>query len=75
MHIHSKYAIKVSIYEKCTLQRTYTYSVLSHSLVSDSATPWTVTHQAPLSMGILQERILECVAVSYILYTICSMLP
>ena len=37
--------------------------VLSHSVVSNSlATPWTVTHQAPLSMGILQARILEGVA-------------
>ena len=25
--------------------------MLSHSVVSDSATPWTVAHQAPLSMG------------------------
>ena len=25
-------------------------------------TPWTVARQAPLSMGILQARILECVA-------------
>ena len=25
--------------------------VLSHSVVSDSATPWTVAYQAPLSMG------------------------
>ena len=25
-------------------------------------TPWTVAHQAPLSVGILQARILECVA-------------
>ena len=24
--------------------------MFSHSVVSDSATPWTVTHQAPLSM-------------------------
>ena len=30
--------------------------------VSDSATPWTVACQAPLSMGILQARILERVA-------------
>ena len=37
-------------------------AVLSHSVVSDSATPWTVACQAPLSMGILQERILEWVA-------------
>ena len=28
----------------------------------DSATPWTVACQAPLSMGILQARILEWIA-------------
>ena len=27
-------------------------AVLSHSVVSNSATPWTVAHQAPLSMGL-----------------------
>ena len=37
--------------------------VLSHfSRVRLSATPWTVAHQAPLSMEILQARILEWVA-------------
>ena len=36
-------------------------AVLSRSVVSDSATPWTKACQAPLSMGILQARILECV--------------
>ena len=36
--------------------------MLSHSVMSDSVTPRTVAHQAPLSMGILQERILEGVA-------------
>ena len=30
--------------------------------MSDSATSWTVAHQAPLSMGILQEIILEWLA-------------
>ena len=25
--------------------------VFSHSVLSDSVTPWTVAHQAPLSMG------------------------
>ena len=25
--------------------------MLSHSVMSDSATPWTVVHQAPLSVG------------------------
>ena len=37
--------------------------VLSHfSHVRLFATLWTVAHQAPLSMGILQERILDWVA-------------
>ena len=26
-------------------------SSVSHSIVSDSVTPWTVAHQAPLSLG------------------------
>ena len=38
-------------------------SVLNHSIVSELfAVPWTVACQAPLSMGILQVRILEWVA-------------
>ena len=37
--------------------------VLSRSVVSDSVTPWTVAHQAPLSMGILQAGMQEWVAV------------
>ena len=38
--------------------------VLSRSIVSDSfATPWTVACQAPLSLEILQARILEWVAI------------
>ena len=36
--------------------------VLSRSVLSDSVTPWTVALQAPLTMGILQARILEWVA-------------
>jgi len=36
-------------------------SLLSLSVVSDPETPWTVACQVPLSMGILQERILEWV--------------
>ena len=35
------------------------------SITSDSATPWTIAHQAPLSMGFVQARILERVASSY----------
>ena len=37
-------------------------AVLSRSVMCDSAMPWTIAHQAPLSMGILQARILEWVA-------------
>ena len=36
--------------------------MLGRSVMSNSATPWTVAHQAPLSMGILQATILEQVA-------------
>ena len=39
-------------------------AVLSHLVVSDSVTPRTVARQAPLSMGILQARILEWVAMT-----------
>ena len=38
--------------------------MLSHPVLSNSVTPWTVARQAPLSMGILQARILEWVAMS-----------
>ena len=36
--------------------------MLSHSVVSYSLVPWTVSCQAPLFMGILQVRILEWVS-------------
>ena len=38
---------------------------VSCSVVSDSVTPWTVAHQAPLFMGILQAGILEWVAMPF----------
>ena len=34
-------------------------AVLGRSVVSDSAIPWIVAHQAPLSMGFFGARILE----------------
>ena len=37
-------------------------AVLSCSVVSNSATPWTVAHQAPLLTRILQARILQWAA-------------
>ena len=36
--------------------------MLSHSVVSDCVTPWTVARQPPLSLEILQARILEWIA-------------
>ena len=44
-----------SLLKNCCLY----YMCLVVSVVSDSATPWTVARQTPLSMGILQARILE----------------
>ena len=38
--------------------------VLSQSC-RNSVTPWTVARQAPLSVGILQARILKWVAISF----------
>ena len=47
-----------------TLGHGFISYMLSQSVVSDSATPWTAPCQAPLSMRILQARILEWVAMS-----------
>ena len=40
----------------------FSCAVLSHSVMFDSAIPWTAALQAPLTMGNLQARILEWVA-------------
>ena len=51
------------VYNVCVYTHTHMCCVvLSHSVMSESVTPWTVDHQAPLSMGILQARILDCIA-------------
>ena len=46
---------------KCSLvnewvKKMWCMCVLSHSVLSDSATPWTVAHQAPLSMGFSRQE-------------------
>ena len=52
----------LSIYQE-PLYVSFIYAVLSRSAVSDSfATPSTLAYQAPLSMGILQARLLEWMA-------------
>ena len=60
--------VKLSKVFPASLRATWhLYRCWSHvlvSVVSDSATLWTVVHQAPLSVhGILQARILECFAI------------
>ena len=47
------------------LQNIYLCELQSLSRVWLFATPWTVAHQAPLSMGILQARILQRVAIPF----------
>ena len=47
---------------KCLVESHVLCSMLSHSVMSDSANTRTVACQAPRSMGILQARILEWVA-------------
>ena len=50
------------------LKQSYSCIKLQHELLSRVqlfATPWTVGHQAPLSMGVLQARILEWVAIPF----------
>ena len=42
--------------------KMYLHTVLCLVSVRLFATPWSITHQAPLSMGILQARILEWIA-------------
>ena len=39
--------------------------VLSCAVMSNSVIPWTIAHQAPISMEILQARILERVVISW----------
>ena len=48
--------------DHCTLLKFFCAVLTCFSRVQLFATLWTVTHQAPLSMGILQARILEWVA-------------
>ena len=46
----------------CECSFDYMCAVLSLSVMSDSANPWTIDRLAPLSMGILQARIQEWIA-------------
>ena len=47
----------------CSFEKICMFTcLLIYSVVFNSVAPWTVVHQAPLSMGILQARVLEWVA-------------
>ena len=53
----------VVCYQHLSLKEMLNFSYAVLCLVAQLfVTPWTVYHQAPLSMGILQARILEWVA-------------
>ena len=41
----------------------------SHSVVSESGTPWTVACQAPLSMGFSRQEYIPCVISAYAKYS------
>ena len=53
---------EVHIYSVCVCVCIYAVCFVAQSVMSNSVIPWTVAHQAPLSMEILQARILEWVA-------------
>ena len=59
VHVFSKVYTNSEIME---IESTHTLCAQSLSCVRLSATPWTAALQVPLSMGILQARILEWVA-------------
>ena len=42
--------------EKATLETVCLLCARTHSVVSDSVTPWTVAHQAPQSMGFSRQE-------------------
>ena len=50
---------KESEYNAYFYSFTGTCAVLSHSVVSDSVTPWTVAHQVPLSRASLVAQLIK----------------
>ena len=59
-HTHRKCVILLFVY------MYFWCAVLNHSILSLFVTPWTVVCQAPLSLGILQVRILRVGAMPYL---------
>ena len=53
----------ITYMKKETEKRTNVCAVAS--ALSDFAAPWTVASQAPLSVGILQAGMLECISISF----------
>ena len=61
-HIYCFKALSLGVVCYASVDNWYTACAKSLSPVWLFVPPWTVAHQAPLSMGILQARILEWVA-------------
>ena len=61
MHLQFLILLPINLKAKSTFECVFC-AVLNHSIMSDCATPGTGACQAPLSMGILQARILQWVA-------------
>ena len=65
--VHFDHLMKVAQPEKLPFVISTLREVLcvrACSVMSESATPWTVAHQVPLSMGFSRQEVLECVAIS-----------
>ena len=52
----SVWGILSAVFLNATVQKLQCISLHAWSVVSNSATPWTITHQAPLSMGFFREE-------------------
>ena len=53
--VHKPFSV-LKIQALIVQDNTWVCALLSCSVVSDSVTPWTAAHQAPLSMGILKKN-------------------
>ena len=57
----TQHPFMIKALQKKGIEGAYAVLFLVIHCVQLFVTPWTACHQAPLSMGILQARILECV--------------
>ena len=63
-----KFCLFLMLTEWRKTKKIQSYTICVCSVIQsccNSVTPWTLAHQAPLSMGILQARILKWIAISF----------